>query len=171
MARQNILLVDGDARSRKVLEVSLRKSGFSITSAESCEQALSLLEHAEPDLVVCDTRLPGRDGFELCTALKQSQRWSGIPFVFLTSQKEIDAKIRGLELGCEDYLVKPISIKEVTTRLRMLLQRKQRERLEKKDSARTKFTGQLADMAVVELLTEPIQSLAERWRTGRLQAR
>lgn len=148
-----------------MLEVSLRKTGFSVTSAESTEQALAMLEHAEPDLVVSDTRLPTRDGFDLCTTLKQSQRWSTIPFVFLTSQKEIDAKIRGLELGCEDYLVKPISIKEVTTRLRMLLQRKQRERLEKKDGARTKFTGQLADMAVVDL----VQTIEISRKSGTIQ--
>ncbi len=152
MARQNLLLVDGDARSRRVLEVSLRKAGFSVTTAEGADQALSFLEHAEPDLILSDTRLVGRDGFELCTMVKQNAKWSTIPFVFLTSAKAIEDKVRGLELGVEDYLVKPIYIKEVTTRLRMLLQRKQRERLERKDTARTKFTGQLADMAVVDLI-------------------
>jgi len=152
LARQNLLLVDGDPRSRRVLEVSLRKTGFSVTTAEDTAQALQYLEHAEPDLIISDTRLPGPDGFELCTQVKSHPRWSAIPFVFLTSAKAIEDKVRGLELGVEDYLVKPIYIKEVTTRLRMLLQRKQREKLEKKDGARTKFTGHLADMAVVDLM-------------------
>lgn len=152
MARQNLLLVDGDARSRRVLEVSLRKAGFSVTTAEGTEQALQFLEHAEPDLIISDTRLPGSDGFEFCRLVKANARWVAIPFVFLTSAKGIEDKVQGLELGVEDYLVKPIYIKEVTTRLRMLLQRKQRERLERKDTARTKFTGQLADMAVVDLM-------------------
>lgn len=152
MARQNLLLVDGDARSRRVLEVSLRKAGFSVTTAEGTEQALQFLEHAEPDLIISDTRLPGSDGFEFCRLVKSNTRWVAIPFVFLTSAKGIEDKVKGLELGVEDYLVKPIYIKEVTTRLRMLLQRKQRERLERKDTARTKFTGQLADMAVVDLM-------------------
>ncbi len=152
MARQNLLLVDADLSSRRVLEVSLRKAGFSVTTAENAEHALLVLEHGEPDLIIADTRLPGRDGFDFCTAVKANPRWSPIPFVFLTSAKAIEDKIRGLELGVEDYLVKPIYIKEVTTRLRMLLQRKQRERLERKDGTRTKFTGQLADMAVVDLM-------------------
>ncbi len=151
MARQNLLLVDGDTRSRRVLEVSLRKAGFSVTTAEDIDQALLVLQHGEPDLIISDTRLPGRDGFEFCLEVKKNPKWAGIPFVFLTSAKQIEDKVRGLELGVEDYLVKPIYIKEVTTRLRMLMQRKQRERLEKKDAARTKFTGHLADMAVVDL--------------------
>ena len=152
MARQNLLLVDGDNRSRRVLEVSLRKAGFSITTAEGVDTAMAVLEHGEPDLIISDTRLPEGDGFELLTRVKNDPNWQQIPFVFLTSAKAIEDKVRGLELGVEDYLVKPIYIKEVTTRIRMLLQRKQRERLEKKDGARTKFTGHLADMGVVDLL-------------------
>ncbi|MBL4684325.1 MAG: response regulator, partial [Nannocystaceae bacterium] len=151
MARHNLLIVDGDARNRRVLEVSLRKAGFSITPAESAEEALEFLEHAGPDLIISDTRLPGDDGFAFCTRVKDNDRWAAIPFIFLTSGKAIEDKVRGLELGVDDYLTKPIYIKEITTRVAMLLQRKQRERLERKD-ARTKFSGQLADMAVVDLL-------------------
>lgn len=152
MARQNLLIVDGDARNRRVLEVSLRKAGFSITAAESAEEALEFLEHAAPDLIISDTRLPKDDGFALCTSIKNDARWKSIPFLFLTSEKSVEDKVRGLELGVEDYLTKPIYIKEITTRVTMLLQRKQHERLERRDPARTKFTGRLADMAVVDLL-------------------
>jgi DNA-binding response OmpR family regulator len=151
MARQNLLLVDGDVRHLRVLEVSLRKAGFSITSAETTAQALQYLEHSEPDLIISDTQLRGGDGFEFCRAVKQNQRWAAIPFIFLTSATELEDKVRGLELGVEDYLTKPIYVKEVTTRVKMLLQRKQQERLGRKD-ARTKFSGQLADMAIVDLL-------------------
>lgn len=151
MARQHLLLVDGDARHLRVLEVSLRKAGFSITSAESAAQALQYLAHSEPDLIISDTKLVDGDGFELCRAVKGDPRWGTIPFIFLTSATELDDKVRGLELGVEDYLTKPIYVKEVTTRVKMLLQRKQQERLGRKD-ARTKFSGLLADMAIVDLL-------------------
>lgn len=151
MARQNLLLVDGDVRHLRVLEVSLRKAGFSITSADTTAQALQYLEHSEPDLILSDTQLRGGDGFEFCRAVKQNPRWAAIPFIFLTSATELEDKVRGLELGVEDYLTKPIYVKEVTTRVKMLLQRKQQERLGRKD-ARTKFSGQLADMAIVDLL-------------------
>jgi len=151
MARQNLLLVDGYARNLRVLEVSLRKAGFSITTAGSAEQGLQYLEHAEPDLIISDTQLRGGDGFEFCRAVKQDPRWAAIPFIFLTSAGELEDKVRGLELGVEDYLTKPIYVKEVMTRVKMLLQRKQQERIGRKD-ARTKFSGQLADMAIVDLL-------------------
>lgn len=162
MPRQNLLIVDGDARNRRVLEVSLRKAGFSITPAESAEEALEFLQHAEPDLIISDTRLPKRDGFDFCMDVKGNQRWKLIPFIFLTSEKSIEDKVRGLELGVEDYLTKPIYIKEITTRVTMLLQRKQHERLEKKDAARTKFSGELADMAVVDL----VQTIEISRKTG-----
>ncbi|MBA3549101.1 MAG: DUF4388 domain-containing protein [Nannocystis sp.] len=151
MARQNLLLVDGYARNLRVLEVSLRKAGFSITTAGSAEQGLQYLEHAEPDLIISDTQLRGGDGFEFCRSVKQDPRWAAIPFIFLTSAGELEDKVRGLELGVEDYLTKPIYVKEVMTRVKMLLQRKQQERIGRKD-ARTKFSGQLADMAIVDLL-------------------
>jgi DNA-binding response OmpR family regulator len=151
MARQHLLLVDGDARNLRVLEVSLRRAGFSITSAESAAQALRYLAHSEPDLIISDTKLGDGNGFELCRAVKGDARWRAIPFIFLTSATELEDKVRGLELGVEDYLTKPIYVKEVTTRVKMLLQRKQQERLGRKD-ARTKFSGQLADMAIVDLL-------------------
>lgn len=151
MARQNLLLVDGDARHLRVLEVSLRRAGFSITSADTTTKALQYLEHAEPDLIISDTQLRGGDGFEFCRAVKQNPRWAAIPFIFLTSATELEDKVRGLELGVEDYLTRPIYVKEVTTRVKMLLQRKQQERIGRKD-ARTKFSGQLADMAIVDLL-------------------
>jgi len=152
MARRNLLIVDAEPRNRRVLEVSLRNAGFSITVAESAETALAFLEHASPDLIISDTVLPGADGFTFCTTVKRDARWRTIPFIFLTSANSVDDKIRGLELGVEDYLTKPIYIKEVTTRIAMLLERKEHERLERRDTVRTKFTGRLADMAVVDIL-------------------
>jgi DNA-binding response OmpR family regulator len=92
------------------------------------------------------------DGFELCRRIKQRSEWAKIPFIFLSSRKSIEEKIRGLELGVEDYLTKPIYIKEIVTRVRMLLQRAQRERLESRRDNRTKFAGQLWDIGVVDLV-------------------
>jgi DNA-binding response OmpR family regulator len=151
MARQNLLIVDGDARTRRVLEVSLRKAGYSITVTDTMAQALQFLELTDPELIISDTRLPDGDGFEFCRLVKSHSRWGQIPFIFLTSATELEEKVRGLELGVDDYLTKPIYVKEVTVRVKMLLQRKQQERIGKKD-ARTKFSGQLADMAIVDLL-------------------
>jgi CheY-like chemotaxis protein len=151
VAKQNLLLVDGDERSLRVLEVSLKKAGFTVTSSTSGKDALETVELMEPDLIISDTRMEDMDGFDFCSRLKANPQWESIPFIFLTSQKSIEDKIKGLELGVEDYLTKPIYIKEIVTRVRILLQKAQRERLKRRDS-RTKFEGSLADMAVVDLI-------------------
>lgn len=151
MGKPNLLLVDGDARNLRVLEVSLRKAGYVVTTAVNGLDALEKVETAKPDLIISDTKLPEMDGFMFCERLKHDPRWAPIPFIFLTNQRSIEDKIRGLELGVEEYLTKPIFVKEIVIRIKMLLQKRQRESLTKRD-VRTTFTGDLADMAVVDLI-------------------
>src|SRR5512147_2557638 len=99
VAKPSLLLVDGDAKSLRVLEVSLKKAGFIVTTAENGADALAKVETAMPDLILSDTRMPEMDGFEFCRRLKQNPEWGPIPFIFLTGQKSIEDKIKGLELG------------------------------------------------------------------------
>ena len=151
MAKQHLLLVDGDAKSLRVMEVSLKKAGFSVTTAIHGKDALEKVQISPPDLVLADTKMPEMDGFELCRALKTDERFKHIPFVFLTNQKSVEFKVRGLELGGDDYLTKPIYIKEIVTRVKMILQKAEKERIEKKET-KGGFSGSLADMGVVDLV-------------------
>jgi len=151
VAKQHLLLVDGDAKSLRVMEVSLKKAGFSVTTAVNGKDALEKVEISPPDLVLSDTKMPEVDGFELCRTLKSNERFKQVPFVFLTSHKSVEFKVKGLELGGDDYLTKPIYIKEIVTRLKMILQKAEKERLEKRE-ARAGFSGNLADMGVVDLV-------------------
>jgi CheY-like chemotaxis protein len=152
VAKQSLLLVDGDARSLRVLEVSLKKAGFNVTTAVNGKDALEKVQTAKPDLIISDTELPEMDGFTFCKQLKADPDCAEIPFIFLTDQLSIERKIQGLELGVEDYLTKPIYIKEIITRVRLLLQKHQRAGLEARRDQRTRFTGRLADMGVVDLI-------------------
>jgi DNA-binding response OmpR family regulator len=154
VAKQKLLLVDADPRSVRVLEVSLKKSGYSVTTASDGVDALDKVQFSAPDLVLTDTRLPRLDGYELVRRLKQNPDHAGIPVVFLTSQKSIEDKIRGLELGVEDYLTKPIFVRELITRVNLLLARRTQERLAMSmpTSRRTRLSGSLEDMGVVDLL-------------------
>jgi CheY-like chemotaxis protein len=153
VAKQSLLIVDGDVKSLRVLEVSLKKAGFNVTTAINGHDALEKVETVAPDLIISDTRMPEVDGFDFCKRLKQNPDRAQIPFIFLTGVKSVEDKIRGLELGVEDYLEKPIYIKEIITRVKLLLQRKQqRLQLDERRDARTKFSGTLADMAVVDLI-------------------
>jgi DNA-binding response OmpR family regulator len=154
VAKKQLLLVDADPRSVRVLEVSLKKAGFSVTTASDGADALSKIEFSTPDLILTDTRLPRLDGYELVRRLKEHGEYAQIPIVFLTSQKSIEDKIRGLELGVEDYLTKPIFVRELTARVNLLLARRTQERLATSMpmSRRTRLSGSLADMGVVDLI-------------------
>ncbi len=151
MAKQHLLLVDGDPKSLRVMEVSLKKAGFSVTTATDGKDALEKIQISLPDLVLSDTRLSELDGFELCRRLKSDERLKHVPFVFLTSQKAVEFKVRGLEMGGEDYLTKPIYIKEIVTRARMILQKAEKERFERRET-RGGFSGSLSDLGVVDLV-------------------
>ena len=139
-----------------MLEVSLKKAGYSVTTATDGLDALAKIESLTPDLVLSDTRLPKMDGYTLVRKLKERMEWSLIPIVFLTSQKSIEDKIRGLELGVEDYLTKPIFVRELIARVNLLLARRTQENIAANNkspmSGRTRFSGSTQDMAVVDLL-------------------
>ncbi|RMG10829.1 MAG: response regulator, partial [Deltaproteobacteria bacterium] len=164
MAKQHLLLVDSDTKSLRVMEVSLKKAGFSVTTAVNGVDAMEKVEISPPDLIISDTRMPEMDGFEFCRRIKEDSRYADIPFIFLTSQKSIESKVRGLELGVDDYLTKPIYIKEIITRVKILLQKRDRERLERKDQ-RGGFSGNLADMGVVDL----VQTVELGRKTGQIR--
>jgi CheY-like chemotaxis protein len=135
-----------------VLEVSLRKAGFTVTPASSVQDALDKLELHAPDLIISETTFTDGDGFELRRRVRATQEWGDIPFIFLTAEAAIENKIRGLELGVDDYLTKPIYIKEIVTRINILLQKRQRVRFEERKDGRTRFAGRVTDMPVVDVI-------------------
>ncbi len=163
MAKQHLLLVDADPKSLRVMEVSLKKAGFTVTSAVNGRDALEKCAISAPDLILSDTKMPEMDGFDLCRRLKLDERFKGTPFIFLTGQKSVEYKVKGLELGVDDYLTKPIYIKEIVTRVNVLLKKKEKERSEKRD-LKASFAGNLSDMSVVDL----VQTLEMGKKSGAL---
>jgi DNA-binding response OmpR family regulator len=154
VAKKQLLLVEPDPQSLRVLEVSLKKAGFSVTTAGDGGDALTKVELSTPDLILSDTRLPRLDGYELVRRLKERPEYSAIPVVFLTGQRSIEDKVRGLELGVEDYLTKPIFVRELIARVNLLLARRTHDTMATNVpvSRRTRFSGSLEDMGVVDLL-------------------
>lgn len=152
MAKPKILLVDADVKSRQMLEISLKKGGFTVTSCEEGEKALQLVETLVPDLIVSDIDLAGSmDGFLFCEVLKENPDHRRIPFVFLSKRKTVEDKIRGLELGVDDYLTKPIYLKELIARVRMILEKMRQESFDQ-SGGDPQFQGDLSQMSVVDLL-------------------
>ncbi len=120
---QRILVVDDDKQIIRLLESYLIRTGFSVLAAYDGENALRIIRHEFPDLVVLDLMLPGRDGWEITRTLRADERLAAIPILILTARVEDTDKILGLELGADDYLTKPFNPREVVARVRAILRR------------------------------------------------
>ena len=118
----HILIVDDDPHIREVLRFALVKEGFTVTEAENGVQALQRFAETKTDLVVLDILMPEMDGTEVCRRLRQKH---ATPIVFLTSRDDEVDRILGLELGGDDYVAKPFSVRELVARVRAILRRGQ----------------------------------------------
>jgi CheY-like chemotaxis protein len=147
-----LLVVDGDPKTLRVLDVSLRAAAFEVEVATTGAEALVRLEHGSFDLVVADTQLAEVDGFELALRMRQNLAWSQIPLLFLTSDQTAESRIRSVEVGADDYLVKPAYVKEMMTRIEGLLRRSERARLAAGRESEGRFAGSIADIRVVDLV-------------------
>ena len=119
-----ILLVDDEATLREPLADYLKGQGFAVTEVESAAAARSELTAMRPDLVLLDIMMPGEDGLSLCRHLVETQ---GLPVIFLTAKGEAMDRILGLELGADDYVVKPFEPRELVARIRTVLRRVDRK--------------------------------------------
>ena len=117
---QKILVVDDEAEIVKLVRAYLERAGFAVVTASEGRQALAVFRHERPNLVVLDLNLPGMDGLDVCRALRRD---SDIPIIMLTARIEETDRLIGLELGADDYIVKPFSPREVVARVRTVLRR------------------------------------------------
>jgi diguanylate cyclase (GGDEF)-like protein/PAS domain S-box-containing protein len=124
MSRQQILIIDDSPDVHDLVRVWLSGEAVDFTSSFSGDEALDVAASLLPDLVLLDVDMPGLDGFEVCRRLKANPATSDIPVVFLTGAAGTDEKLRGLELGASDYLIKPFDPAELRARVRTSLQTK-----------------------------------------------
>jgi DNA-binding response OmpR family regulator len=118
--KKNILIVDDEATIREVVRRYLERDGFAVREAEDGYAALDAVEEQPPDLIVLDLMLPGIDGLTITRHLQSRYR---IPILMLTAKGEISDRIRGLDLGADDYVIKPFSPQELVSRVRAVLRR------------------------------------------------
>lgn len=121
MTGERILIVEDEPAVARGLEYGLSKEGFSVLLAGSGQKALDLVRRADPHLILLDLRLPDISGFDVCRQLRAEGR--RMPILMLTARDEEVDKVLGLELGADDYVVKPYSLRELISRIRALLRR------------------------------------------------
>lgn len=124
MAQQpHVLIVEDEAAQREVLAYNLEAEGFRITRAENGEEALLCVAEDAPDVMVLDWMMPNLSGIEVCRQMKIRTETRGIPIIMLSARSEEVDKVRGLETGADDYVVKPYSVSELMARVRAQLRR------------------------------------------------
>lgn len=121
MTNQRILLVEDERAVARGLEYSLTREGFTVLWADTGQKALDLAHTQKPHLIVLDIRLPDISGFDICRQLRAEG--NRVPILMLTARDEEIDKVLGLELGADDYVVKPFSLRELISRIRALLRR------------------------------------------------
>jgi len=122
--RKQVMVVEDEEDIRELLAYQLAREGFAVTAAADGESALKLVARRKPDAVLLDLMLPGLDGLEVCRALKRDPKTAAIPIVMVTAKGEESDVVAGLELGADDYVTKPFSIKVLAARVRAVLRRR-----------------------------------------------
>ena len=120
MSTGKIMIVDDDLNICELLRLYIEKEGFSVVTANDGESAVKMFERESPDLVLLDIMLPKLDGWQVCREIRKT---SQCPIIMLTAKGEVFDKVLGLELGADDYMVKPFEAKEVIARIRAVLRR------------------------------------------------
>jgi two-component system alkaline phosphatase synthesis response regulator PhoP len=120
---KKILIVEDERDVVKLLRYNLEKEGFRVAAVTDGSLALAEMRREEADLVILDLMLPGMDGLEICRQLRRHDKYSSVPILMLTARSEEADRVVGLELGADDYVTKPFSMRELIARVRALLRR------------------------------------------------
>jgi len=129
MSQGRILVVEDDSDISTLLQIYFESEGYSVVTAERGEAALEACRHQLPNVIVLDIMLPDMDGYDVCRQLRNTLRTSHIPVIFLTQKDERSDKIKGLELGADDYITKPFDVEELNLRVRNAMARSRVESL------------------------------------------
>lgn len=125
MKTARILVIEDEERIRQFLQRGLGYQGYKIDLAAEGQEGLDLAAENPPDLILLDIMLPGIDGLEVCRRLRASSETAEVPILMLTAKETIEDRVKGLDAGADDYLVKPFALDELMARVRALLRRAQ----------------------------------------------
>jgi DNA-binding response OmpR family regulator len=120
MAKKKVLVIEDEKSLSRVLKYNLEQEGYEALTADDGESGLALALSRSPDLILLDVMLPKLDGFEVCKALREKSK---TPIIMLTAKKEEVDRVLGLELGADDYVTKPFSVRELMARIKAILRR------------------------------------------------
>lgn len=124
MSKFRILIVEDDADIQQLVSYNLIKAGYNVTCADTGEEALQVLSNEPIDAMLLDLMLPGKDGMEVCSIVRESEKTRALPIIMLTAKGEEDDVVSGLDYGADDYVTKPFSPRVLLARIEAVLRRK-----------------------------------------------
>lgn len=131
MRDEKILIVDDEEHIRELIKFNLENNGYKIITADNGIDALKMAKNMRPQLVLLDLMLPGMDGYDVCKEIRKDNNISSTPIIMITAKGEEFDKVLGLELGADDYLTKPFSIRELLARAKAVLRRTSIQQVDK----------------------------------------
>jgi len=165
LLKLKILAVDDSPTVTEMVRDAFEAEGYRVFTAGDGAAALSLALAENPDLIIADITMPGLDGWELCGQIRNNPFTSFIPFIFLTAKTEAPDRIRGLQMGADDYLTKPFAMDELKARVKMIFQRMLKTQEAVLLRQKKSLSGTTRDLGLAEL----IQMFAANQKTGLLK--
>ena len=139
--KKTVFIIDDEIDIQDIIKLNLLNEGYEVFSYSSAEEAVKELAGNEPDLVILDIMMQGMDGYEFCRKLRSTEEYKNIPVIFLSAKSEEFDKVLGLELGGDDYITKPFSIKELKSRVKAVLRRNRPVEKDKDFSETIRYKG------------------------------
>jgi DNA-binding response OmpR family regulator len=133
MSKKKILIIDDDVAFGRMAKLRLEETDkYEVKTEAEGEEAIAAVRKFEPDLILLDIMMPGTSGFKICKELKEKEKFSSIPIIILSGKRDESDKVSGLDIGADDYIVKPFSASELDSRIRAVLRRAGKAGEEKK---------------------------------------
>jgi len=151
MLKLRILIVDDSVTIRELVRDAFEKRGFRVLTAADGQEALGITLKETPDIIISDISMPGMDGWDFCDQVRKNPYTSFIPFIFLSKKTEAPDRIKGLQMGADDYLTKPFEMEELVTRVELILNRT----IKAQEAAYSKskgLSGSTREMSLPDLL-------------------
>lgn len=165
MLKLSILVVDDSPVITEMVKDAFEDEGYRVETAGDGVEALRKALDSHPDLIIADISMPGMDGWELCSQIRSNPFTSFIPFIFLTSRTEAPDRIRGIQMGADDYLTKPFDMDELIARVNLIFQRIRKNQEAFLVQGQKTLSGSTKEMALPDLL----QMFSLNQKTGALR--
>ncbi len=165
MLKLSILAVDDSPVITEMISDAFESEGYKVMKAHDGAEALKIALQHHPDLIIADIAMPGMDGWELCSQIRSNPFTSFIPFIFLTHMTEAPDRIKGLQMGADDYLTKPFEMEELIARVQLIFQRMRKSQESMITRQHSSLSGSTSEMALPDLL----QMFGLNQKTGLLQ--